>query len=559
VVNECCIFAALISHLNSFKVKNTISPLCAIARHCALISMLYLFLIGGLIGQASLNVITNTNTTYPSGLDNTICSNDIYGQLGYDRGIGGYMSPGEITCNKIWNTRQSLYFTGDNEMNDAISGNEMFDTHTGIHVNSPDNFSAILGTQFLRGNKFDNNWVYGGRWAGDATNPNIADSQFDNNEIYPYTPPSLTVVPSDWFKPVPDNNEFDKCETIAGIASAYCEDKLVGEKTLVTQAKFLPEPYRSMVLRKAWADINTVYPNGNAPTPQKEFVDEYAQTGFAKLAQIDYILANPLANQTTLTDKISTLKTTLQGLEENIKTEHTVTDALSFEERVALFDQEILSPTALSFYSLGQELAHAQEQAESLKEQQWLLAKSLNAAIFEDTNPTAVEKVLNDIYLDMLIAKQSWLSVTDSMYVRSVAYACPQEKGDAVFKARALWLSVGEPIDKAWDLCYEVTTVVGNRQDLQEGKGQLTVPFKPEVPTIYPIPMADEMAIAIPTEYVGAQYEVINTAGISIANGQLQSETTKVNASTWSNGLHFVRILTKDKRPITIKIVVQKL
>jgi hypothetical protein len=58
---------------------------------------------------------------------------------------------------------------------------------------------------------------------------------------------------------------------------------------------------------------------------------------------------------------------------------------------------------------------------------------------------------------------------------------------------------------------------------------------------------------------IGAQYEIVNTSGIVIANGILQQAATDIDASSWSNGLHFVRILTKDFQPVTIKIVVQKL
>jgi hypothetical protein len=119
------------------------------------------------------------------GYDNTVCGNDITGLYGYDRGIGSAMSPGNITCNLIQYTRSSLFFTGDNRKPNSISGNEFSNTYAGIHVNSLTNFQMKLGEQSHQGNKWVNNWRFGGLWEGNDITT-VSQSKFLNNIQYPF-------------------------------------------------------------------------------------------------------------------------------------------------------------------------------------------------------------------------------------------------------------------------------------------------------------------------------------------------------------------------------------
>jgi hypothetical protein len=520
----------------------------------------------------TFNELSNFYAIYKqSGLDNTICSNDLYGQLGYDRGIGGFMSPGEITCNKIWNTKQSLYFVGDNTADDGISGNELKDSYTAIQVDNVTSMDAQLGVQFRQGNKWINNYGYGGVWSGDYTF--IGNSRFDNADqatyfpiepvvaIIPNTPqsPPNPPIPLDWMAATAGTiNLFTDCINSVGVSSFYCKPESEGGR-LEKQQSELKEPYRSMILRKAWAENHQRYADGNAPAAIEDFLQEYKGTGFAQLALIDEMVQNPLAIASALAQELLVYRDSVKNLEAGYLAVKSQSDLVSFENQVQVLEPAVVNPALLSYQKGIEYLANLEQVADSIVKQQYDAARLANLAFFPDDAATQLEQAVNAVYLDLLVYNKTDVSYDDSIFIRNTAYLCPQAAGDGVFKARALWLQLGEAIDKTWDACYAVEAGTSNRE---LSSGLLKIEPKvlsDKLPLIYPVPLSDVLTIAVPVEYIGGQYEVINTGGITIATGTLPQVTTDVNASTWSNGLHFVRILTKDFQPVTIKIVVQKL
>jgi hypothetical protein len=60
-------------------------------------------------------------------------------------------------------------------------------------------------------------------------------------------------------------------------------------------------------------------------------------------------------------------------------------------------------------------------------------------------------------------------------------------------------------------------------------------------------------------EFIGSSYEIINITGVIIQTGSIATEIQSFNAEKLSNGIHFIQIRAFNKRPITLKFVVQKL
>jgi hypothetical protein len=364
------------------------------------------------------------------GYDNTICGNDIKGLLNYDRGIGSSMSPGNITCNLIQFTRAGLYFTGDNKKPNAISGNEIADAYAGVYVNSLSNFQAHLGEQSFQGNKWVNNWVYGGLWTGDDQ-VNLPFSKFINNEVYPFSP-NVDSEPLNWFEKLPIQNAFTNCIYDAGVNSNDCNDSGTGggEKlnSLASEKDNLKEPYRSMVLRKAYAQIIATYHGISMPPEYKNFINDNAEFGFAKLAEIDYLISHPLADFPVLEKSISTLSDSIQKLVPEYLTYQKTLDDLPFAVHVNL-GQTQTNATVNALTSLTSQLESKKYLSDSIQLEHWELASTLNNSLAIDNDYTNLERQVNSIYLNLLIENQSLLNSSDSLFVRFVAYYCPQDWG----------------------------------------------------------------------------------------------------------------------------------
>jgi Secretion system C-terminal sorting domain len=497
------------------------------------------------------------------GYDNTICGNDIKGLLNYDRGIGSSMSPGNITCNLIQFTRAGLYFTGDNKKPNAISGNEIADAYAGVYVNSLTNFQTSLGEQSYQGNKWVNYWKYGGLWDGNDVST-IDQSKFTNNDQYPFSPDIDDVVPNYWFDPSPLSNIFNNCIEDVGINSNDCNTSVTegGAKlnSMSSDKDKLVEPYRSMVLRKSYAQIISAYHGISMPFEYKSFINENAETGFAKLAEIDYIVSHPLADFPELEQSILALSDSIQKIVPEFLVYQKTLDDLTFEGHINL-GQTQTNATVNKLILLSVQLESKKHLADSIQNMRWTFASQLNNSLLIDNDYTNLERQINSIYLSLLIENQSSINSSDSMFIKTVAYYCPQDYGDAVFKARSIWAQIGNPYDKTWDNCFPETHIDAsqNRSTYQEGKISKQPIVDLDKPTAYPVPSSDNLMVYLPESYVGSHYNVISSLGVAIEHGLFKESNNSLNATNWSNGIYFINLKAKDKRPITLKVVVQKL
>jgi hypothetical protein len=495
------------------------------------------------------------------GYDNTVCGNDIKGLNGYDRGIGSSMSPGNSTCNHIQYTRAGFYFVGDNEQNNGMSGNEIADTYAGIYVNSPTYFQAILGEQDHQANKWVNNWVFGGKW--DGNQDYLDESKFLNNIQYPYSP-NVEVEPSYWFEPDINDNLFTGCLNDVGQNTISCNVNSEGEggklKTLASNANKLEEPYRSMVLRKAYAQIIADYHNVGTPPVFKNFLQENSEKGFAKLAEIDYMISHPLADFPILEQEITAISNSIQEKIPDYLAYQKTLDDLTFLEHSSLGSNEtnvIVNEMKL----LSLQLESKVHLADSIRLEHLTTAIILNNGLSIENQYIDLEQKINVIYLNMLISNQENVSYEDSIFIKNVAYYCPQDYGDAVFKSRGLWVQMGNSVDKAWDDCFpeDFYEPNQNRNASQFDNSKKYIAVESEIPIAYPIPLSDILMVNLPLDYVGAEFEALNAVGISIIKGVFNERVNSLDATSWNNGIFYINIKAKNKRPITLKVIVQKL
>jgi hypothetical protein len=498
-----------------------------------------------------------------NGYDNTICGNDVTGLNGYDRGIGSIMSPGLITCNKLEFTRAGLFFAGENEQIDGISGNEIKDAYAGVQVYSDNDFITILGNQDHQANKWVNNWVYGGLWTGSNIDK-LGVSQFLNNENYPYTPDALIISNVDWFFSNNEDNIFTGCNEDAGINTLACEANNGEEggkiKTLASNPKDLQEPYRSMVLRKTYAQIIADYYNQPMPFEYKNFVNEYSGETFAKLAEIDFLMANPLVDFPIIEQSIEILSDSVQQLIPAYLMYQKTLDDLSFTAHVNLgsIQTNVAESSVLSLSTALNIKIHI---ADSIKTEKWQKALNLNSNLVVDNNLTQLEQQINAIYLNLLLNNQNAINSNDSALIKTTAYYCPQEYGAVVFKARSLWVQMGNAIDKTWDDCFPTSLVQQGENRSVSGSENFIEKslFDTLKPLVYPVPTGNYFVLYLPNECILSKYRIFNSLGVMIENGVLDEQFNQFDTSNWSNGIYYIHIMDNGMRPITLKLIVQKL
>jgi hypothetical protein len=178
--------------------------------------------------------------------------------------------------------------------------------------------------------------------------------------------------------------------------------------------------------------------------------------------------------------------------------------------------------------------------------------------MFIENQYAELEKEINTYLLKSMEGGYDAFTEADWIFVHEVAARCPQEYGEGVLKARALWLGYGGGFERAWQDCFpidETSQTEGRNQpeDSQKSKVDLSQ-FK-----TYPVPVSDVLNLQIPQEYLQGTYQISNVAGIQVGYGVIHSELEQISVINLGNGLHFLRVSMPNKQPITLKFVVQKL
>jgi hypothetical protein len=134
---------------------------------------------------------------------------------------------------------------------------------------------------------------------------------------------------------------------------------------------------------------------------------------------------------------------------------------------------------------------------------------------------------------------------------------CPEDKGDAVFKARGLYIQLGGAIDKAWDDCSQTanSNSIENRNSISAKPISTSIT---DLPKVYPVPTSDLLNVYVPDKFSGAKYRVMNHLGMVVSIGSLSRQLSSINLDGFENGLYFLQIEGKESIRTTLKFIVQK-
>jgi hypothetical protein len=496
-----------------------------------------------------------------NGFGHKVCGNEITGLNGYDRGIGSIMSPGTTTCNKMRYTREGLYFEADNTLDDGISSNEIADSYTGVHVNSTTAMPAGLGNQNFTGNTWINNWGFGGRWiGGDYTF--MDESIFRSNPTQTdYYPTSQIEPAAGWFEKDYDFDNQSDCPNSAGLSATCSQRRPLNEEEQVlmgmaAHSELLEEPYRSMVLRKSYGILMDLYPSGEYPENVSTFMDLYEEKIWAKLAEIDFMLEHPLVEEPELANQIHELQDSLITMMPAYNAYQMSLGNLSYQDLMTALSQ---TPPSIKtqFTNVTVTLTTLHQQANSIIAQKLALANYLNQNLQPDNDYTALEKQLNAVYISHQMADTLEYSASDIAAIKEIAFYCPQDKGDVVYKARGLYIQLGGAIDKNWDDCtpnMNSNSAENRNQQFENPK----VGTATEQPKIFPVPTSDWVNLFVPDAYIGAKYRLMNQLGIVVSTGFLQSQLQNLDFTEFKNGFYFLDIRGNNSNQVTLKVIIQK-
>jgi hypothetical protein len=325
---------------------------------------------------------------------------------------------------------------------------------------------------------------------------------------------------------------------------------------MAARPELLEEPYRSMVLRKAYGILMDLYPTGKYPENVAAFIDLYEEKTWAKLAEIDFILQHPLVEEPKLAGQIYQLQDSLLSMMPAFNAYQMSLGNLSYQDLIVALAQ---TPPSIKtqFSNVTEALISLHQQAKSVVAQKLALANYLNQNLQPDNDYTALEKQLNTTFINHQMVDTLDYSASDSATIKEIAFLCPEDKGDAVFKARGLYIQLGGAIDKAWENCSLISdsnSVENRNYNIEKRIAVQSI----ETPKVFPVPTNNMVNVFVPDAYLGAKYRLINQLGIQVSTGFLQNNLTAIDFVEIANGLYFLQIEGKESNLVTLKIVLQK-
>jgi hypothetical protein len=499
------------------------------------------------------------------GSNNSFCSNEITGLQGFDRGMGTYMSPGNISCNKVDFTKQALYMEADNRQNDAITSNLFTSSLYGIYVNNSGSIMSALGTQTRQENQWPGIWNQGGYWNGDLFG--IQFSKFFNYPQYPWQPNDVYPVGNDWF----DNQLLPTIPVpicpIPGIDPLNCQEFQVEQNsgklgTLAQNQKKLVEPYRSMILRQEYDKIKEEYVDQSVlPTVLQDFVSSIEGTSIATLSTIDNKLARPLAGEPNLEQQEIDLNKAIQDVLPELQLHYDWLYSLSTEDYQTYVASGQESYIVTQLEQLNAQLGELRTQIEQVIEQVYDEVKDLNKPDYADNKYVALEKEMNAYVITSLKFDRDSFTESDWKFIHEVANRCPQDWGDGVLKARGLWLKYGGAFELKWQECFPVhdnKKVSEGRNLIKDTQGKWTNNLSIEGVVVYPVPVTDELNLKLPDEYIGCKFEIVNITGVICRKGIIKASNEQFDATNLNDGMYFIQIRADNMHPIVVKFLVQK-
>lgn len=514
-----------------------------------------LFMQSGYFLRAENNYIDhNYNIGYginTSGVDLIdVDCNGIDGVGGNDRGFFSIDSDGSVSCNSILGSKTGIEFSGL-AADIPVSGNAMTgSSQVGLRINGG---GTAIGEQPHRGNLWNAGSI------AEHLGLNFQQSRFFTNSnqppIYPYNLNIPGGDPSEWFDPSQSWATSFVCPSGCG------EDFPIPLEPEI----FYPECI--------FTDLDIAIADGSFNTPDVDqgtwhnskknlyerltfycdyqgndsdltnFMNTTAQGNLGTLASVEFgikgleILENyPTAS--SLSTSIIDLETAKEGLKQTLQQ---LNDPSLTSSQIQALEQD-----AESFKGTINSKRNAVDSLSNLLKIQKLQVVSQLFSTNESVLPTNVmeenDKLVNRIYLQSYAVDTTIITPGQLDTLLIIAGQCPQEGGEGVLRARALYSTV---VQGSWfsdDYC---------TNNPNERKSFNAEESNSEVLVVSPNPTSSSATIRIKNpSSENTTIEVFNGVGIlvKIYNVEANVNQIKVNLSDLPSGLFYLNLMDEKGR-----------
>jgi hypothetical protein len=503
------------------------------------------------------NSHVNSCGIFASGCSNLNAScNDILGA-----GLGGgayrsglYISGGtgsSYTCNNTNATEVGMNIIG--EMRPFGMRANRFNNHSvGLVVND----AAVIGIQFLRGNKWQGPFTTGiGAENLNQNSFDILQSKFfvgsPNAPILPTYSPSN----SNWFQVTnlgidATCTSLDACPNgnpAGRVANVSSNDESFYTSAISTERMQTPnaEEMKWTVQRNAYAQLldNPSHQNNRDKT---NFIGRMRNTSTGQLYQVEKDLKDVQNIGQEFSDvlrananSIKTLANEIAGLDAKIF-------MAKGAEKTALMAQKKEKNATVYRLSTENEPRHATIERKRNQELQRLMRE--NERISTRLQPEINEKEVNRVYLETVAQGKKVLNSEQTVTMRMIAYQCPSLGGNAVFAARSLY-SLVESIK------FDDLALCNARSESIQG---LKVKKVVEDFKISPNPATDVLNVSQSTEKVEAgEWVFFNTAGKLLLSKKVSENEMQANMNIQglSEGIYFVSFVVNGEKRFNQKFI----
>jgi hypothetical protein len=544
------------------------------------------------IAQSGIYLSSVSNSTFR---DNTFTGVPDEGKYEYYKNAHGIYSINSnnnaYRCNTFNRLKYGLVFYGENATDPAregIAGNTFARNFYGIRLWG----STTVGPQDGRGNK----WTH---TIANNSNPAVFDinvdraAKFEDNPSYaqqianrfivkkdinfidprinlPNNPPNpLKVIEplpqfpnnpnpntnqTDWFLFNPNSSVFDCATGLLGQSTGLSTRGVVENEVYngVADDKFrglnIPSGSLWILERNAYNDFykkKDRVTNTNVP----KFLVKHSTTAIEQFRQLDQTLEDigiADAPQKKRLLELGDLLTTKMS-----EINKTVFDFYNRPIDIVKKDLKNINPTKKdAFVDLADEYRALSKKMKVKSKQNIAELRRMNKKIVGEEPYVKYERVVNDIYLDIIESEKPKPTEAQAKTLLEIAMMCPQDAGNAPLKARSVYTLYDPSVLPEWKSCLNT----------REAPPSSSVEINGLDFGIFPNPVQSELSINVVEYDEKAHYEwfLIDPTGQVVNAGVLKSNATKLSTALLQNGIYLINVQKDGKINKTQKVIILK-
>jgi hypothetical protein len=454
------------------------------------------------------------------------------------------------TCNNTSNTEFGLNIVG--ECRPFRMNANRFNRHfSGLRIND----ATAIGQQTLRGNKWQGPFTTVGAENLNSNFNDIALSRFYVGSSNAPIMPTFFPSGSGWFQAISGTDLA--CTDLGACPNGNPAGRLAGGNAInndtfyrsAISAERMQTPYAEEM--KWTAQRNAYGRLMDNPSEQNSrdittFMGNMRNTSTGQLYQLEKGIKDIQNIGQEYNDVLLTNANTIKTLANEIGDLDAKIFVAKGAEKTALIAQKKEKNATIHRLSTENAPRHAAIESRTKVQIQQLMRE--NERISTRLQPDANERDVNKIYLETVAQGKKTLNSAQKTTVRTIAYQCPSQGGNAVFAARSLYALVENVNFNDLELC-----------NIHSGSIQGMIVKRVETNfKISPNPAADVLMVSQSTEKIeSGEWVIFNTAGKLLLSKKVSENEIQANLNIQglSEGIYFVSFVVNGEKRFNQKFI----